>query len=209
MLRAVLHGRQLILPWFDLETPQHPMTLLAHGISSLALCYFLGWFLRVTTIGNSETQREKRWKEKNANVELPMPFREMFQRIRLQNESAGFRILKLRAEARMLETSRTAMVYSFLLCFVLLCGELGGLSLFRLGWGWWVAKLSIPVAVGVTFWRHEQHAWNHYFGNILAVHQIMFPASGSKAEAVTPGSKGCTEGAEPLAQGDATTDDAP
>ena len=60
------------------------------GLGFLVLCYFSGWLLRGV-----------RWP--NVQPDESPEFRTMYQRVRLQHPESGFRIVKLRAEARLLE----------------------------------------------------------------------------------------------------------
>lgn len=179
MLRLVLHGKQIDVRFFQLSPPEHPGAWFINAVGYVALCYFIGWFLRLITIRNSEKKRQEMWNKKRQERdegEIPLSsLRGMFHRVRLRNPPVAFRLLKLRAEARMLETARKAMVCCFVLGFLLLLGEhLQILSPFQYKWGWWAAKLGIPLVMGVAFWKHEQSAWDHYFGNIVAHHHLLF-----------------------------------
>ena len=75
------------------------------GIGYAIICYFVGWLLTAFTWGSYNS------KVKNQHIKdlSERTMREMYHKIRLANPSEGFRIIKLRAEARMLEASRTGM----------------------------------------------------------------------------------------------------
>lgn len=131
------------------------------GLGFLAICYFAGWFLRGL-----------RWP--NLQPHETTGFRTMYQRVRLQHPESGFRIVKLRAEARLLEASRTGMLM------------VGGLALaawaFRgtqlvagdsISHGIWALRVGLPVLVGVVFLRRERGIWRTYRGNVEKLHSLI------------------------------------
>lgn len=132
------------------------------GLGFLVLCYFAGWFLRGLRCLNLQPDEST-------------DFRTMFQRVRLQHPESGFRLVKLRAEARLLEASRTGM---FLV---------GGLAL--LAWVFrgtdlvagdslphsiWILRVGLPVLVGFVFLRPERGVWKAYRGNVKKLHSLIF-----------------------------------
>ena len=81
--------------------------VLACGIMS----YLMGWVLHAFSFLSAEADIKKAHESNLASQKIRFSLREMYIMIRMKNEAAGFRILKLRAEARMLQSSRTGMFY--------------------------------------------------------------------------------------------------
>ena len=69
----------------------------------------------------SKTKKFKTWlKEAQDKKKIKISHTQMLQEIRLHHESAGFRIVKLRAEARMIESLRMAFFLVFVILIVVI-----------------------------------------------------------------------------------------
>ena len=144
---------------------------LGRGFCYIALCYFLGWlFFAFTCASHRESVREEYEKEgdrKSLNAK--------YHWIRLTHPAAGFRIVKLRAEARMFETTRTAMLLVAALCLV------SGLSLLVPSLRSTGAVLSArrvlvmlaAIVSAVGFRKCERRAWDYYWGNIRSIYKTL------------------------------------
>lgn len=135
------------------------------------ICYFLGWlFLAFVWDSKQEEICEKHGGSKSKNKE--------YQWIRLSHPAAGFRIIKLRAEARMLETTRTSMPVIIVLAIVYLCivvilliSESNSIDKFL-----WMRPLTGVLISTVSFYgfrRRERIAWKNYYGNINIIYDIL------------------------------------
>jgi hypothetical protein len=149
------------------------MAILLNALVYAVLSYLMGWtLLAFTFCGVGNRVREEH--ESKLNENSPSMW-EMYQSLRIKNEAVGFRIVKLRAEARMLETSRTGMVYIFIISLgLLLLSKLGLFPLFSqspLAWG---TKLCIPIVLAVAFRKCERRMWNNYYRNIPKNYEILF-----------------------------------
>jgi len=78
------------------------------AIVCLVLSYLMGWVLLAFTFLSDEEKTKIHHERLEKRI---VSIQEMYHRIRIKNEAVGFRILKLRAEARMLESSRTGMIF--------------------------------------------------------------------------------------------------
>jgi hypothetical protein len=153
---------------------------LGHVAGCAAICYFLGWlFSSLTWRSKREAVREKY--EKKGGLKK---MNEMYQRIRIAHPAAGFRIVKLRAEARMLETTRTAMIAIIILTIVYLCILLilgimlilGYRSLYPIRNVMWVRSFIGLFIAGITlycFYKREEKAWKNYYGNVNIIYEIL------------------------------------
>lgn len=132
------------------------------GLGFLVLCYFAGWILR-----------SLRWP--NLQPDESTDFRTMYQRLRLQHPEAGFRVVKLRAEARLLEASRMGMLIVGGLVLVawifrstnLVAGDSIPHSV-------WALRIVLPVLIGLVFLSRERAAWKTYRGNVKKIHSLIF-----------------------------------
>ena len=149
------------------------MALLLNALVYAVLSYLMGWILLAFTfwsVGNRiRDEHESRLSENSPSMW------KMYHSLRIKDEAVGFRIVKLRAEARMLETSRTGMVYIFVISLgLLLLSKLGlfpSFSQSSLAWG---AKLCISIILAVAFRRCERRMWKNYYRNIPENYEILF-----------------------------------
>jgi len=136
-----------------------------------AICYFLGQlFFAFTWASKQEEICEKHGGSKSIN--------EKYQRIRLSHPAAGFRIIKLRAEARMFEATRTAMLAIIILTIVYLCILLilaisGSYSINKVLWLRPLIGLLIATVSLYGFPKREEKAWENYYGNINIIYKIL------------------------------------
>ncbi|MBN1804611.1 MAG: hypothetical protein JW837_05130 [Sedimentisphaerales bacterium] len=138
-----------------------------------AICYFLGWFFHSITYSSKREivrQRHTREGEKTPG--------EKYQRIRIAHPDAGFRVAKLRAEARMVETTRTAMAAIIILTIVYLCimlfrGFNPRYQMMAIIWIRSFVGLFLAGIVYYSFRRCEDEVWGNYYGNIEQIYKIL------------------------------------
>jgi hypothetical protein len=94
------------IPLSGSDGTENVMDSVGKGVVVAALSYLLGWVLLSFTC----CSKRKPMRAKNERNNDSKSLNKKYQWIRLSHPAAGFRIVKLRAEARMLETSRTAMI---------------------------------------------------------------------------------------------------
>jgi hypothetical protein len=142
-------------------------------IGYLILCYFAGWILRSLSFYGEDYIISSRNKSDESAYKHPT-LNDMFQRIRLKDEAVGFRIVKLRAEARMLEAARTGMIIIFLIIFATFILEKPSLiSIAVQSNGIWILKMFIPVVMALAFHRSLNTAINNYIGNVEIHYKIL------------------------------------
>lgn len=148
--------------------------VLSYGVMS----YVMGWVLRSLSFLSAEKKVKKVSESDLEFKKITVPISEMYQKIRIKDEAVGFRILKLRAEARMLESSRTGMFYiSCIAVTLILLNILDLLPRYNNSVLEWIVKIVIPVILTLAFWRREHHAWENYYGNIFSHYKILFTTS--------------------------------
>lgn len=172
MLNFELSGTGIVV--IQLATSSsNSMAIILNALVYGVLSYLMGWVLLAFTFGSVEKRTREEHESKLNEDSLSMS--EMYHGIRIKSEAVGFRIVKLRAEARMLETSRTGMVYIFVISLgLLLLSKLGLFPSFSqspLAWG---IKLCIPIILAVAFRKCERRTWNNYYGNIPKNYEILF-----------------------------------
>jgi hypothetical protein len=142
------------------------LSALVYGV----LSYLMGWILGAFMFGSTSDKIEKKHK-----LVKDLTISEMVHRIRIKNEVVGFRLVKLRAEAKMLETSRMGMVYVLVVSLGLLLlnglGSLPSLTQSPLDWG---IRIGIPLILAIAFRRRESRAWDNYFGRSIIHYEILF-----------------------------------
>ena len=171
------------------------MAVIFNSLGYCILCYVIGWVLlslkfccqkllplalKFCGLKKGKVKDEPKAK---SNLESDSPLSsEMFQWIRLENEAAGFRLAKLRAEARMLETSWYGMVCILLFTIVILILRLildrnKFIPCFQPSVLGWILRFFIPVVIVVAFWIREKRAWEYYYKNIEMIYNIMLEMS--------------------------------
>jgi hypothetical protein len=98
----------------------------------------------------------------------------MFQRIRLKDEAVGFRIVKLRAEVRMLDAARTGMLIIFLIIYTtFIFQKLSLISGTVQSDGIWILKMLISLVLALAFHRSLNPARINYIGNVEIHYKIL------------------------------------
>jgi hypothetical protein len=157
--------------------PDNFLGSLYFGIAYFIFSYYMGWILSILSniepfhrygVDNKLSQYRE---ESSANKVL---LKTKYQKIRLENENVGFRIVKLRAEAKMLEAPRTGMCLMaalMLLIFIYRClyehiniQQL--LNQFHL--------FLAPLIIALIFQKSISSAVERYTGNIEAHFDLMF-----------------------------------
>jgi len=157
------------------EETDNVIDSLGKSFSIVALSYALGWmFFSFIFWSKRETTRKKH--EKNGNSKS---LNHKYQWIRLSHPPAGFRIVKLRAEARMFETSRTAMIAIILIAIlyvvyftvVSVISDVWTLGL--INWVRLIVMLLVASILCVGFRRCEERAWEYYWANIDTIYDLL------------------------------------
>ena len=112
MLRVSLYGTGFSFEQFEIVQSVTSVGAILNGLSLLVVCYFVGWMLRSVSLRGVEHVGVRLLQEGGARPDLS-EMATKFLKIRLKNETVGFRIRKLGAEARMFEASRTGMCLIF------------------------------------------------------------------------------------------------
>jgi hypothetical protein len=147
---------------------------LGRVVGYAAICYFLGQLFFAFTWGSKRKAIRKRYEEEIGSKSI----NEKYQRIRLVHPPSGFRIVKLRAEARMFEATRTAMVAIIILTIVYLCILLilaisESYSINKVTWLRSLIGLLIAMVSLYGFYKREEKAWENYYGNINIIYKIL------------------------------------
>jgi hypothetical protein len=161
---------------------------LGRGIGYAVACYLIGWILHGLTWGSMRKRTKSAKKKTGHNSEntaakdrarttkIKPSLSKKYQWIRLANPAAGFRIVKLRAEARMLETTRTALFLSAAPIIVLILVKVTSVDVLRTEVS--IVRLSITLlltlAAALVIWlKLERRAWANYRGNISSIYGVL------------------------------------
>jgi hypothetical protein len=148
--------------------------VLACGIMS----YLMGWVLQSFSFLSAERNIKKEYEAILKSQKITLSIREMNDLIRIKNEAAGFRILKRRAESRMLESSRVGMFYiSWIALGLIFLNALKLLPSLNNSALVWTIKVIIPIILTFAFWKQERHAWQGYYDNTISHYKILSTAN--------------------------------
>ncbi len=143
--------------------------ILAMGF--IVLAYMVGWVLHAFTFQSYSSRTRTRYETDKTALSIA----EKYNWIRIKNEVVGFRITKLRAEARMLETSRSGMTYVFLLAVgLILLNKLASFQMEGQSDFLWGIKLGLPLILAIGFRKLEKRSWDKYYANVTSHYQILF-----------------------------------
>lgn len=142
-----------------------------NGSCLVVISYLLGWIIS-SFVGKDKEENEYKFQEDGINIY------HMQHKIRIKDNDVGFRIVKLRAEARMNETAFVATIpfvlFSIFTALLKIYEEShqhheNSYFLFLM------AKPSILGVVAFAFWRNKEKSWDRYFGNVISHFKIIFP----------------------------------
>jgi len=152
---------------------------IGNGAVLVLIAYVVGWILSGLTWFSHEPKHitTESFSEEPPDSYDQMPsLRSQYQWIRLAHTEAGLRIVKLRAEARMLEAIRTTFVLSTSMAGILLLVKLFHVDLLFIEASTWrlsvLLFMSFAFAI-VIYWRLERNAWDNYKGNISRIYKIL------------------------------------
>ena len=133
-------------------------------INIFILSYFAGWILRTISYHGMDHMIAK--------IKQDSPtIGEKYQMIRFKNPDAGFRIIKLRAEVRMLEASRNGLILISMLSILQFIIDKSDLSSPIL---WiFVTKFIVLLLLAMIFQKAIGPAFHNYIGNISSVYELM------------------------------------
>lgn len=138
------------------------------------MSYLMGWVLQSFSFLSAEQSIKKEYDSLLDSQKVTLEIREIYDLIRIKNEAAGFRILKRRAEARMLESSRVGMFYvSWISLGLILLNVLKQLPSFDISTLEWIIRVLIPIVLTLGFWKQEQRAWRGYYHNVINHYKIL------------------------------------
>lgn len=159
------------LPSLSSDLLSVTLFVLACGIMS----YLMGWVIPSYSFLTAEPNIKKEYESILKSQKITLPIREMVDLIRIKDEASGFRILKRRAEARMLESSRVGMFYiSWIALGLVLLNALNVLPSANNSALGWTIKVIIPIILAFAFWKQERRAWQAYYNATISHYKILF-----------------------------------
>lgn len=184
LLNISLNGKDFQLTNMWLNSPDSFWGSLYIGIAYFICSYYMGWILGI--ISNikpfckySVDNRIKIYSDDALKVDK-YPLNKKYQKIRLVNENAGFRIVKLRAEAKMLEASRTGMCIMTVLMYLLFIHNFGyeRLLYFKIFCTYNIIEQSltflIPLIMTFIFENAIERSVRFYTNNVEVHYDLMF-----------------------------------
>ena len=138
------------------------------AVEAVFIFYFVGLFLQSIVIRSHRERIIRRFQKDEV-----LPLYNQYQEIRIQDQAIGFRILKLRAEARMLEASRMA---ALIIAIMTICINI----YFYVATKAHLISLQETLKIGVLIWiffvfhRAEKKYWSKYCRNIRGCYLLLF-----------------------------------
>jgi hypothetical protein len=163
VLQHGLSGTEFELAGILTAPAASSISSLFHGLGYLALCYFCGWSLRAMRWPNLEKSVRKSFEKEGG-----LSSKRKYQIIRLEHSEAGFRIVKLRAEGRLLEAGRSGMWIAIVLTLTALLTTDSPIATVS-----WFARLGVPLVFSLAFLSFEKRTWRQYYGNIDTLYALI------------------------------------
>jgi len=187
LLKVLMQDTGISLEVFRISPTDNAVMTLGYGLGYLFIFYLTGWLLEASVFLSTEKKikhkfnrqinYENVWLGENIKID------DMFQLLRLRHPEAGFRVVKLRAEARMLESTRCAM-YFIILTFLVICllGYSGFFVIERISPLSWGIKFIVPLIIFERLRKLEKPAWKRYFGNVSRIYKLISMEMKAKGE---------------------------
>jgi len=141
---------------------------LGRGVGLSLICYILGWVIHAVTVPSFE----KSTMEKHKSGDDLVTLRKKYQWVRLTEVEAGFRILKLRAEARMLETLRMGLWILALFSLVMNLSKSACPGYIFMTYVTVIGVVCLLSSFAILL-RLEKEAWDRYWGNVVIVYELL------------------------------------
>ncbi len=181
-IKIVFIGTNGDVALFGNDNSANFATSLRDGIGYFFLFYLFGWVLHSLTYKSHRKKIRKEHNEKlRKNEKNSITIRSMFQELRIINPEAGFRVVKLRAEARMIEATRTGTGILILISALAVILDIFKVHTFsefikiEL-----LLKISILIIVYFSLRHIERSRWHRYYDNIPAIYNIVCPKNDKK-----------------------------
>lgn len=127
------------------------------------MCYFCGWILRALRWPNLEKPVRECFETEDGISPA-----NKYQIIKLEHPVEGFRIVKLRADGRLLEASRSGMwiaIVLMLITLVITDTKYTAVSC--------LVRLGVPLVFSLAFIISEKRIWRQYYGNIDTLYTLI------------------------------------
>jgi hypothetical protein len=157
---------------------------IGYGVLITIYSYFLGWLFNSLSFISKE---DKIFNEKKGDNESITPTKikerktlsnKKYHWVRLNNLDAGFRIVKLRAEARMLEAVQFSMILFVLiyLIYIIYNAFIPAMNIDRDSTQrimMMITAFIMPACFFTGCFFHAEKAWQSYWGNIDIIYDIL------------------------------------
>jgi len=163
VLQCGLSGTEFELTKISTTPAANSISSVFHGLGYLALCYFCGWILRALRWPNLEKPVRECFETEDGISPA-----NKYQIIKLEHPVEGFRIVKLLADGRLLEASRSGMwiaIVLMLITLVITDTKYTAVSC--------LVRLGVPLVFSLAFIISEKRIWRQYYGNIDTLYTLI------------------------------------
>lgn len=169
MMRISLSGNEF--PFKEVELTASTTSLSWFGY--LILCYYVGWFLRGISFRGYKYMIDLLSKESSDRREEPSLYTK-YHMVRLKNEAVGARLVKFRAEVRMLEASWNGMLLLLLIWVALtICIVLSWGTIYTQSNSIWLFGFVIPLVLAIAFQKCMRPAFERYVGSVERHYEML------------------------------------
>lgn len=174
LLNALTYDTGMTVQLFTKSGSDNVVTTFGNGLGYFFVFYLVGWLLHAFTIGSKRVETKEKFDDLAGVSDGKVPsFTEKYHFLRAKRPEAGFRLVKLRAEARMLECTRTGMcVMVVLVPVIFVLGRFDIIEVSQIEPGSWLVKFLAPLVIAIGLFILERPAWERYYGGISAIYAV-------------------------------------
>ena len=174
IFRLLTFDLKLKLPEFISTSQSNIATSIGAGIGIVIIFYFIGVLLTSFTFSSYKKDVKKKFEKKVKKLYPGLGLNDLYQCIRLKNESAGFRLVKLRAESKFIEVSRSFIVILFIIFLVIsLLHLFKALNIPSYSLLSFSIKFCSMIIIIIGLRLQEKIYWTRYYGNVLRIYPLV------------------------------------
>lgn len=174
VFKFLIFGLNINIPIILNNSQSNFASTIGTGVGVIVIFYFLGIILNSFVFMSFKEKIKVKYSVDIKDKFNGQKLNDLYQCIRLENEGAGFRLVKLRAEAKFVDILRSSLfillivfsIYSLLNFLHIL--DISNINIYD-----FVAKFLISVLIIIGLRIQEKKCWDRYYGNIVRIYPII------------------------------------
>ncbi len=187
IIKFLLIGFNITIPKVINTSQSNFASTIGSGLGALVLFYFIGTILNSFVFMSCKKSVKQKFNDKVKNEYKDKEINDLYQCIRLKNESAGFRLVKLRAEAKFVDISRSFLFFLLVIFCLFTLLHLNKLLIIpNYDVANFLIKFSAMLLMIIGLKLQEDKCWDRYYGNIVRIYPLVCLANTGASEQDSP-----------------------